>query len=301
MFSEGMELDAAAVEGVTESALVDSTVDRSDAPSPPTTFDLPPTTTTPSTTTSAPAVEASSIPEGQETSDIVTEEGDKVSEAMEEVAVVEEVKRTSPAPVLPTADELEALASKKRKLAVIADENKKRSRRMFGLLQGTLQQAKKETTSGKLGGMAKGRREVEERFEAKIRKERDEAEEKSKREREVRDTRNSIERKMAEIANADTIVSSLSFIVLPLGLYYPLTNLVFGSNVFSSEIDIQQSTILPDSSVPPSPLQPLFPPPTTSRPLIFPASHTLSTFLTRTIPNRSTGYLKDSSRHKKIK
>lgn len=113
------------------------------------------------------------------------------------------------APVLTEMD-IEALAAKKRKLAVIQDESKKRSKRMFGLLQSTLVQAKKEVVKMNVSGAAQKRIELEERLAKKLSGEKEEMEEKRRRDRESKELRLSVTKKEEEIRNVETIVSWLS-------------------------------------------------------------------------------------------
>ncbi|KAK4705520.1 hypothetical protein P7C70_g687, partial [Phenoliferia sp. Uapishka_3] len=108
----------------------------------------------------------------------------------------------SPVRVEPVID-IEAEAAKKRRQAILQDENKKRGKRMFGLLQNTLKQAKKET--GKLSGATKNRQEVEERLHAKLNGERTEMEEKRKRDRETKELRLDVLKKEEEISTAESI------------------------------------------------------------------------------------------------
>lgn len=119
----------------------------------------------------------------------------------------------------PTEEELELQAQKKRKLAVVADESKKRSKRMFGLLQSTLQQAKKQVSSVKVGGQNIKFQEVQER----LNREKLIMEEKRTRGREEKDLREQIDRKLAEIGVSESIVSFLflfSFFYSCLSVWY---------------------------------------------------------------------------------
>lgn len=104
----------------------------------------------------------------------------------------------------PTPEELEAQALKKRKLAVVADESKKRGRRMFGLLQSTLKQAK--SAGENVSGAARKRIELEERLASKLKGEREEMERKGKSERESKELKLQVVRKEEEIGRIEAIV-----------------------------------------------------------------------------------------------
>lgn len=121
-------------------------------------------------------------------------------------AVALKAESVSPARIPPAvpADAIEAEAAKKRRQAALKDENKKRGVRMFGLLQNTLKQAKKET--GKLSGTTKNRQEVQERLHAKLNSERVELEEKRRREREAKELKYTVAKKEEEISTAESIV-----------------------------------------------------------------------------------------------
>ncbi|KAL8278222.1 hypothetical protein RQP46_009395 [Phenoliferia psychrophenolica] len=112
-----------------------------------------------------------------------------------------------PAPVAPVRAvpevDIEAEAAKKRRQAILKAETEKRGKRMFGLMRGTLEQAKKET--GKLSGATKNRKEVEERLHAKLNSERTELEEKRQRERETKELRLDVIKKEEEISTAESI------------------------------------------------------------------------------------------------
>lgn len=118
-------------------------------------------------------------------------------------------RRRSPSPPpAPTAEELEAQATKKRKLAVVADESKKRGRRMFGLLQSTLKQAKTATDPSKMTGAAAKRKELEDRLAKKLQGEKDEMEMKHSREREQKELKLDVVKREEEIGRAESIVSA---------------------------------------------------------------------------------------------
>lgn len=122
----------------------------------------------------------------------------------------EQMRSASPVvarPAEPTAEELEAQATKKRKLAVVADESKKRGRRMFGLLQSTLKQAKTATDPSQLSGAAAKRKELEDRLVKKLQGEKAELEAKQNREREQKELRLNVVKKEEEIGRAQAIVS----------------------------------------------------------------------------------------------
>ena len=104
----------------------------------------------------------------------------------------------------PTAEEIEAEASRKRQRAVVADEGKKRGRRMFGLLQSTLQQAHSETSRPK-SGAARKREELEAKLAEKLGREREEGAEKAKAEKERRELRATVNRIEDSLASADGI------------------------------------------------------------------------------------------------
>jgi hypothetical protein len=122
----------------------------------------------------------------------------------------------TPTPTGPSADEL---AQKKRKLdETAAVESKKRSRRMFGLLQGTLNQAKEQTKS--MSGTTKRRQELEDKLTMRLKAERVEMEGKIEEKRELqtksRDLSNEIAQKEAELSTLDALVRrSFSFIHSP--------------------------------------------------------------------------------------
>lgn len=106
--------------------------------------------------------------------------------------------------------DVEVLAAKKRSLQIVAEESKKRGKRMFGLLQSTLAQAQKQ--SGARAGASKKRQEIEERLAAKLSAERAEMEEKRRRDREGKDLRLAVTRKEEEIANFESIVRVISLV-----------------------------------------------------------------------------------------
>ncbi|ORY90152.1 hypothetical protein BCR35DRAFT_299707 [Leucosporidium creatinivorum] len=140
----------------------------------------------------APAAEAA--PTDEATPIAVDGEGSPAPAA----APVEEDK-----PAEPTAEELEAQALKKRKLAVVADESKKRGRRMFGLLQSTLKQAK--TAGENVSGAAQKRRELEERLANKLKDEKEEMERKGRSEREMKELKLQVVKKEEEIGRTEAI------------------------------------------------------------------------------------------------
>ncbi|KAK4055151.1 hypothetical protein OIV83_000431 [Microbotryomycetes sp. JL201] len=100
-------------------------------------------------------------------------------------------------------DDIEVQAAKKRRMAVAADESKKRGKRMFGLLQNTLQQAKKDT--GSLAEKNKRRTDIEKRLQDKLMSERQEMEKKREREQESRELKLDVLRKEDELAKAESI------------------------------------------------------------------------------------------------
>ncbi|KAM0793537.1 hypothetical protein ACM66B_000975 [Microbotryomycetes sp. NB124-2] len=111
----------------------------------------------------------------------------------------EERRAAAPAVV----DDIEQQAAKKRRLAVAADESKKRGKRMFGLLQNTLQQARKDT--GTLAEKNKRRNELEKRLQDKLASERLEMEKKREREQETKSLRLDVVRKEEELGKAEAI------------------------------------------------------------------------------------------------
>ena len=128
---------------------------------------------------------------------------------------MEVVPEPSPAAeVAPVDDaaEQEELATKKRKQEAALVESKKRSRRMFGLLQGTLNKAKEEV--GKLSGTTKQRQELEERLSKKLNGEKAVSEEKRRLGIEERQLREAVYRKEEEISIAENTVS-LAYRVIP--------------------------------------------------------------------------------------
>lgn len=96
--------------------------------------------------------------------------------------------------------------TKKRKADQADAESKKRGKRMFGLLQGTLNQAREQT--GRLSGTTKNRQEVEERLSAKLAKEREVMEAKRLKGKAAKDLAHEINLKEHEIKVYDTTVSS---------------------------------------------------------------------------------------------
>lgn len=101
---------------------------------------------------------------------------------------------------------LEEQATKKRKLAVLQDENKKRGKRMFGLLQSTLKQAK--CAGENVSGAAAKRKELEERLAKKLKGEKEEMEKKGMVAREAKELKLSVVKKEEEIGRTEAIVSS---------------------------------------------------------------------------------------------
>lgn len=107
----------------------------------------------------------------------------------------------TPPPAAPTVEEL---ASKKRKADAADVEAKKRGRRMFGLLQGTLNKAKDQTAQ--LSRTTQKRQELEERLTLKLAKERTEMEEKRVQGKAAKDLDHEINTKENEIASLDGLV-----------------------------------------------------------------------------------------------
>lgn len=115
----------------------------------------------------------------------------------------------------PTAEDLEAEATKKRQRAAVAEEGRKRGRRMFGVLTSTLKQAQSETARPKQGA-AKKREELELKLAEKLAREREQSESKAKVDKERRDLKAVVHRIEDQLANADSIVSDhLSLNALP--------------------------------------------------------------------------------------
>lgn len=108
-------------------------------------------------------------------------------------------------PASPTPEDIAAEASRKRQRAAVADEGKQRGKRMFGLLQSTLNQAKSDTARPK-SGAAKKREELEHKLADKLAREREEGAEKARVERERRELRATINRIEDGLANSDSIL-----------------------------------------------------------------------------------------------
>ena len=106
------------------------------------------------------------------------------------------------------SEEARARADKKRK---VLEENKaaqrKRGNRMFGVMLGTLQRAKKQVEQVEDSGAGKKRAQLQERLREKLDAERKEAIEKTEREKEMRELRAEIARREDEITAAESIVS----------------------------------------------------------------------------------------------
>lgn len=106
-------------------------------------------------------------------------------------------------------EEARARAEKKRKLV---EENKaaqrKRGNRMFGVMLGTLQRAKKQVEQVEDSGAGKKRAELQERLREKLEAERKSALDKADRERELRDLRIEIARREDDLAATDALVSA---------------------------------------------------------------------------------------------
>lgn len=118
----------------------------------------------------------------------------------------------APAVIVPAAEgptEEEAAASRKRKLDGEQLE-KKRSRRMFGLLQGTLNQAKEQTK--KLSGVSQQRQELEERLARKLGEEKAAMEVQTLKLRQQRELQSEISAKETEMYTLDSMVCCCFFI-----------------------------------------------------------------------------------------
>lgn len=104
------------------------------------------------------------------------------------------------------SEEARARADKKRK---VLEENKaaqrKRGNRMFGMMLGTLQRAKKQVEQVEDSGAGKKRAQLQERLREKLDAERKEAIEKAEREKEMRELRAEIARREDEITAAESI------------------------------------------------------------------------------------------------
>ena len=114
------------------------------------------------------------------------------------------------------SEEARARADKKRK---VLEENKaaqrKRGNRMFGVMLGTLQRAKKQVEQVEDSGAGKKRAQLQERLREKLDAERKEAIEKTEREKEMRELRAEIARREDEITAAESIVSFLTCCLKP--------------------------------------------------------------------------------------
>lgn len=117
--------------------------------------------------------------------------------------------RAAPPEEVEDSQEARARADKKRK---VLEENKaaqrKRGNRMFGMMLGTLQRAKKQVEQVEDSGAGKKRAQLQERLREKLDAERKEAIEKTEREKEMRELRAEIARREDEITAAESIVSS---------------------------------------------------------------------------------------------
>ncbi|GAA5941243.1 hypothetical protein JCM10213_007462 [Rhodosporidiobolus nylandii] len=103
----------------------------------------------------------------------------------------------------------EEKAAKKRKLEEAREQHKKESKqrgnRMFGVMLGTLQRAKKQVSSANTTEAGKKRAEIEEKLQEKLHKERRDAAEKEGREREAKELKLEILRREEEVAVGDSI------------------------------------------------------------------------------------------------
>ncbi|GAA5873075.1 hypothetical protein JCM3774_000330 [Rhodotorula dairenensis] len=104
------------------------------------------------------------------------------------------------------SEEARARADKKRK---VLEENKaaqrKRGNRMFGVMLGTLQRAKKQVEQVEDSGAGKKRAQLQERLREKLDAERRQATEKADREKELRELKTDIARREDEISAAEAI------------------------------------------------------------------------------------------------
>ncbi|GAA6047512.1 hypothetical protein JCM3770_005783 [Rhodotorula araucariae] len=111
---------------------------------------------------------------------------------------------TRKAPDSPTETD-EQRADKKRKLDALKQESRQRGARMFGVMMGTLQRAKREVSKVEQTDAGRKRAELQERLREKLSAERREAQDKAKREREAKELKLDILRREEELASADAI------------------------------------------------------------------------------------------------
>jgi hypothetical protein len=101
----------------------------------------------------------------------------------------------------------EERAEKRRKLEGLKREARQRGNRMFGMMLGTLQRAKKEVKKVEETDAGRKRAELDAKLSEKLREERREAQEKERREKELREVKNEVHRREDDLAHAEAIVS----------------------------------------------------------------------------------------------
>ncbi|KPV77960.1 uncharacterized protein RHOBADRAFT_50483 [Rhodotorula graminis WP1] len=110
-----------------------------------------------------------------------------------------------PASASPPRETDEQRADKKRKLEVLQNESRRRGARMFGVMMGTLQRAKREVNQVEQTDAGRKRAQLQGRLRDKLDAERREAMDKEHREREAKDLKLDILRREQELAHADSI------------------------------------------------------------------------------------------------
>ena len=111
-----------------------------------------------------------------------------------------------PASASPPRETDEQRADKKRKLEAVQKESRQRGARMFGVMMGTLQRAKREVKQVEQTDAGRKRAELQGRLREKLDAERREAIDKAQRDREAKDLKVDILRREEELAHADSIV-----------------------------------------------------------------------------------------------
>lgn len=117
---------------------------------------------------------------------------------------------TRPRSPPPPAETDEQRAEKRQKLEGLKREARQRGNRMFGMMLGTLQRAKKEVRKVEETDAGRKRAELEGKLSERLREERREAQEKERRERELREVKNEVHRREDNLAHAEAIVSDKS-------------------------------------------------------------------------------------------
>ncbi|GAA5857583.1 hypothetical protein JCM9279_005568 [Rhodotorula babjevae] len=110
-----------------------------------------------------------------------------------------------PASASPPRETDEQRADKKRKLEAVQKESRQRGARMFGVMMGTLQRAKREVKQVEQTDAGRKRAELQGRLREKLDAERREAMDKAQRDREAKDLKVEILRREEELAHADSI------------------------------------------------------------------------------------------------